>query len=89
MKRGVVLADERSATLLDRIGEPAGRWRLEQHSRLENRHEDEHEHGRPNLLGRGGAPTGPQHLMRHSPQLRAVSRRGRAASRRAMSRRGW
>ena len=41
-------------------------------------------------LGHGAkVRAGPQPVMGHSPQLRAVSRRGRGASRRAMPLRGW
>lgn len=68
MQHGIVISDQRSARLFVRASEPGGRWRLEERSRLENRHEREHEHHRPDLLGRGAPPTaaaaaGPQHLV--------------------------
>lgn len=64
-KHGIVISDQRSARLFVRASEPGGRWRLEERARLHNRHEGEHEHHRPDLLGRG-APTaaaGPQRLV--------------------------
>lgn len=56
----IVTADARTAELYKCRHSSAGRIELIPLRSLHNRHEAEHERGRPTLLGRS-APTGPQH----------------------------
>ncbi len=67
-------ADSRLAILYSCAIDPDGRLRIERLGQLDNSHENQHERGRPAMLGRG-TPTAPQHLVSPGHEREETDRR--------------
>ena len=77
--RWIAAVDARQARLLRCVPTRSG-WRIEEVGVLPNQWEDDHEHGRPTILGRGSTVTPPHMVAPGGQQAEALRRFARAVS---------
>lgn len=71
----IVTADTRRASLFEFTKTPGGAWHAEERRAIQSTHEDEHEHHRPSLLGKGPVASEAQHFASWGHEAEEEQRR--------------